>query len=178
MRPVRALLFFLPLLLAACGSSSGPGAGAYVGGSVDLDCVPFARALSGVQLRGDGADWWDAAAGRYARGNDPEPGAVLVFSRSRRLAHGHLAVVSQVVSDRHILVTQANWEAGRITADQPVMDISPDNSWTRVRVWWPPGQHMGSSPYATRGFILPPKRTSADEVADATPRAVRLATAR
>jgi len=178
MNPVsRRFLLLLPLLLAACGGRSDPGAGAYLGGPVVLDCVPFARALSGVQLRGDAADWWDAAQGRYARARIPEAGAVLVFARSRRLAHGHAAVVSRVLSDREVLVTQANWEHGRVTADQPVLDTSPDNSWTRVRVWWPPGQRMGSTDYPTRGFIRPPKRTSAEEVAEATPRALRVATA-
>jgi len=175
--PVLPLLVPLLLLLAACGGGQGPGAGAYVGGPVSLDCVPFARALSGVQLRGDAADWWDEAQGRYARARIPEAGAVLVFARSSRLAHGHLAVVSRVVSDREVLVTQANWEHGRVTSDQPVMDISADNTWTSVRVWWPGTRQMGSAPYATQGFIRPPRRISPDQIADATPRALRTALA-
>ena len=131
-----------------------------------------------MQIRGDAADGWDAAQGNYSRTRIPEPGAVLVFSRSSRLAHGHVAVVARVKSDREILVTQANWEHGRVTADQPVQDISPDNTWTLVRVWWPGSRQMGTSPYPTHGFIRPPRRTSASEVADATPRALRIATAR
>ena len=174
----RIVLLLLPLLLPACGSSSGPGAGAYVGGPVALECAPFARALSGVQLRGDAGDWWDSAQGRYERARIPETGAVLVFSRSSRLAHGHVAVVSRVKSHREILVTQANWERGRVTADQPVQDVSPDNTWTMVRVWWPGTRQMGSAPYPTHGFIRPPRPVSPGEVADATPRAVRIATAR
>jgi surface antigen len=171
------LLLLLPLLLAACGSSQGPGAGAYVGGPVSLECAPFARALSGVQLRGDAGDWWQAAQGQYERARIPETGGVLVFARSARLPQGHVAVVSRVKSDREILVTQANWERGRVTADQPVIDISPDNTWTSVRVWWPGTKQMGTSPYPTHGFIRPPRRTTPDQVADATPRAVRVATA-
>ena len=31
-----------------------------------------------------------------------------------------IAVVAKVLSGREILVTQANWERGRVTADQPV----------------------------------------------------------
>lgn len=173
----RLALLLLSLLLAACGGAGNPGAGAYVGDPVRLDCAPFARALSGVGLQGDAADWWQAAAGRYERSRQPEPGAVLVFARSPRLAHGHVAVVAKTVSAREILVTQANWEPGRVTADQPVLDVSPDNSWTQVRVWWPGTRQMGSAPYATRGFILPPRRTSPSEVAEATPRALRLALA-
>ena len=177
MPPLRFLLL-LPLLLQACAGARGPGTGAYVGGPVALECAPFARALSGVQLRGDAADWWDAAQGRYERARIPEPGAVLVFARTARLAQGHVAVVSRVTSDREILVTQANWERSRVTADQPVLDISPDNDWTSVRVWWPPGQQLGTSSYPTHGFIRPIRRISRGEIADATPRALRIATAR
>ncbi len=175
---MRRLLLLLPLLLGACGGSGGPGAGAYVGGPVALECAPFARALSGVQLRGDAGDWWDAAQGRYARARIPETGGVLVFARSARLPQGHVAVVARVKSDREILVTQANWERGRVTADQPVIDVSPDNSWTSVRVWWPGTRQMGSSPYPTHGFIRPPRRTSPSEVAEATPRALKVALSR
>ena len=177
-RLFRVLCLVLPALLAACGSSRRPGAGAYVGDPVALDCVPFARALSGVQLRGAAADWWPAAEGFYARTQTPEPGSVLVFPRSGRLPQGHLAVVSRVISDRRITVTQANWEHGRVTADQPVLDVSPDNSWTSVRVWWPPSQQMGTAAYATRGFIHAGRRTTPDEIAEATPRALRIALAR
>ncbi len=171
-------LLLLPLLLPACAGISTPGVGAYVDGPVALECAPFARALSGVQLRGDAADWWDTAQGRYARAHVPEPGAVLVFARSARLAQGHVAVVSRVTSDREIRVTQANWERGRVTADQPVLDISPDNDWTSVRVWWPGTRQMGTAPYRTHGFIRPPRRASPEQIADAIPRAVRIATAR
>jgi surface antigen len=177
-RILRALLPLLPLLLAACGSSRGPGAGAYVGDPVALDCVPFARALSGVQLRGPAADWWPAAEGVYARTRAPEPGSVLVFPRSDRLPQGHLAVVSRVLSERRITVSQANWEHGRVTADQPVLDVSPDNSWTSVRVWWPPSRQLGAAAYATNGFIRAARRTTPDEIAEATPRALRIALAR
>ena len=178
MPSIRALLLLLPLLLAACGGAASPGAGAYVGGPVALECAPFARALSGVQLRGDAADWWDAAQGRYERARIPEPGAVLVFARSARLAQGHVAVVSRVNSEREILVTQANWERRRVTADQPVKDVSPDNDWTSVTVWWPETRRMGGSAYPTHGFIRPPRRTNPEAIASAIPRAVRTALAK
>jgi len=173
---LRACLLLLPALLGAC-ASSGPGAGAYVGEPVALDCVPFARALSGVQLRGPAADWWPAAEGFYQRTRAPEPGSVLVFPRSDRLPQGHLAVVSRVLSERRITVTQANWEHGRVTADQPVLDVSPDNSWTSVRVWWPPSRQLGAAAYATNGFIQAGRRTTPNEIAEATPHALRIALA-
>src|SRR4051794_32221196 len=45
-----------------------------------LQCVPFARAVSGITLFGDAWRWWSEAAGRYGRGHRPQPGGVLSFS--------------------------------------------------------------------------------------------------
>jgi len=140
-----------------------------------LDCVPFARALTGVALHGDGYRWWAAAAGRYGRGAAPKVGSILVFRRSRRLPHGHVAVVSRIVSAREILVTEANWEHGRVEIDQPVEDVSPGNRWTEVRVWWPPGAGFGAAHYATFGFITPAVTLDHDAIAATAPRAARLA---
>jgi hypothetical protein len=89
-----------------------------------------------------------------------------------------VAVVAKVVSGREILVTQANWERGRVTADQPVVDVSPHNDWTSVRVWWPGTRQMGSAAYPTHGFIRPPRRTTPEQIAAEAPRAVRVAMAR
>jgi hypothetical protein len=36
-----------------------------------LQCVPYARQASGIQLFGDARTWWDQAAGRYSRGHAP-----------------------------------------------------------------------------------------------------------
>src|SRR5690349_4453022 len=97
---IRSILLALLLLLAACGSrgpASGARAGDFVGGSVAVECAPFARALSGVRLSGAAADWWWQAEGRYARSNTPSIGSVLVLRRSGRLPSGHVAVVSQVL---------------------------------------------------------------------------------
>ncbi len=166
----------LSLLLAACGSSGPPAdAGSYVGGSVSLECAPFARALTGVALRGDAADWWDGAEGRYARGQSPQVGSVLVLTRSSRLPYGHVAVVSHLLERRKILVTQANWVHHRVTQDQAVIDVSPSNDWTEVRVFWPPAGQMGGGVYTAYGFISPGRRTTHEEIAQATPRAIRLA---
>src|SRR5580692_3785392 len=96
------LLFglMLVLALAACGGSPSRD----IGQAAPLECVPFARALSGVNLRGNAPDWWWQAGGRYARGRVPETGSVMVFAPTATLPHGHLAVVSQVRSRREILV--------------------------------------------------------------------------
>jgi hypothetical protein len=143
-------------------AEDGDAPGRYVGGPVALECAPFARALTGVDLRGPAADWWQKASGRYVRSSRPAVGAVLAFRRTSRLSDGHAAVVSSVVSDRTILVTQANWVAHRVTKDMPVMDVSPANDWSAVRVWWPPSGQMGSRHYPTWGFILPDRPMSRD----------------
>jgi hypothetical protein len=168
----------LLLALAACGSRSpdaGPQVGDYIGGSVPLDCAPFARALSGIRLSGAAADWWSQADGRYARGDSASIGSVLVLRRSGRLPSGHVAVVSQVLGRRQILVTQANWVHHRVSQDQPVVDVSAENDWSMVRVWWPPTGEMGVTDYPAYGFIRADRPATHDQLVAATPRAIRLA---
>jgi hypothetical protein len=152
--PLRRLVLpLLCLLLAAC--SGGVAQNPPGGRSASLECAPFARSLSGLALYGDAADWWPKAQGRYTRAQQPEIGSVLVFRRSARLPHGHVAVVSQLRSKREIRVAQANWVHHRITEDQPVIDISRNGDWSEVRVWWPPSGQMGAAKYPTYGFIRP-----------------------
>ena len=145
------------LALSACGSTSRV---APTSTAATLECVPFARAASGIQLYGDAHTWWDQAPGQYGRSSQPVPGGVLVFRRTTRLNAGHVSVVRQVVSDREITVSQANWVRGRITRDEPVVDVSPGNDWTAVRVWWEPSRSLGASPYPTYGFIVPGRARS------------------
>ena len=97
-------------------------------------CVPFARAVTGVEIRGNAKTWWQQAKGRYARGEEPQVGAVMAFAASRAMPKGHVAVVSKVLSDREILVDQANWERNRITLDTLVVDVSDKGDWSRVKV--------------------------------------------
>jgi hypothetical protein len=165
----------LSLLLALSACASGFHSSDYVGGSVAVECAPFARALSGVRLSGDAADWWWQAGERYVRGSQPTIGSVLVLRRSGRLPSGHVAVVSQVLGRRQILVTQANWVHHRVSEDQPVIDISSANDWSLVRVWWPPTVEMGAAPYPAFGFIQPERPATHDQLIAATPRAIRLA---
>ena len=96
---IRLAALLGALGLAACGSG---GRGPVTGASTALECVPFARQVSGIRLYGDAHTWWDQAAGQYDRGNRrPSAGGVLVFRRTGRLAtHGHVSVVSHVVSPR------------------------------------------------------------------------------
>ncbi len=151
---VRLLLLLLACNLAACaGASRGTGGGGPV--YPGLSCVPFARALTGLALSGDAADWWDAADGRYVRSRRPAVGSVLVLARSSRLPHGHVAVVSRVIDRRRIAVIQANWVPGELDLDQLVVDVSGANDWRAVRVWYPPVGQLGIHVYAADGFILP-----------------------
>ena len=168
----------LCLLLSACGSSRMPAdAGQYVGGTVPLECAPFARALTGVALRGDAASWWGGAEGRYPRSHAPQEGSVLVLARSSRLPYGHVAVVSQLVERRKILVTQANWVHHRVTEGQAVIDVSPANDWSEVRVWWPPSGQMGMTAYPVMGFVRASRPSSHEQLAARTPGAINLALA-
>jgi surface antigen len=111
--------------------------------------------VSGIQLYGDAASWWESAAGRYERSSEPSAGAVLVFRRTGRLPSGHVSVVSRLRSAREIIVTQANWVHGRIARSEPVVDVSAGNDWTSVRVWWEPSRALGTTVYPTFGFIAP-----------------------
>nr|WP_294525565.1 CHAP domain-containing protein [uncultured Rhodopila sp.] len=168
------LVPLLCLALAACGGGGGapsPGQGR----SAAVECAPFARALTGVDLTGAAADWWAEARGRYTRSQRPDTGSLLILRRSARLPSGHVAVVSQVVSRRQIMVTQANWVHHRVTEDQPVIDISTDGDWSAVRVWWPPSGQMGVTEYAAFGFIRPDHPAGHDRLIAAVPSAIRVA---
>ncbi len=160
---MRAMGLVLLLAVAGCGGNRLP-----AGTAAAVECAPFARAESGVQLYGEAYTWWDGARGRYSRGSEPSPGAVLVFRRTGRLPSGHVSVVADVVGEQEIRVTQANWVHGRITRDDSVVDVSPGHDWTAVRVWWAPTRTLGATTYPTYGFIGPAGRpTRPDLVADA-----------
>jgi len=121
-----------------------------------LQCVPFARKVSGIQIRGDAWTWWTSAKGRYEQGQNPVVGSVLVMRKTKRLRRGHLAVVKEVVNQRIIIVDQANWlNRGQIHLNTAVLDVSLKNDWSAVRVWYTPGTRFGSRTYTAHGFIYP-----------------------
>lgn len=170
---IRRLLPLLCLALTACGG--GASRGGYAGTAARIECAPFARAMTGVALAGEAADWWWQADGRYERSRIPSVGAILVLRRSGRLPSGHVAVVSRVVSRREILVTQANWLHHRVTEDQPVLDVSGRGDWSAVRVWWPPSRQMGTAEYRVLGFIRPDQPAGHDRLLASVPAAIRVA---
>ena len=121
-------------------------------------CVPFARLASGIQIFGDAYTWWRQALGRYDTGRAPKSGAVLCFKPTGRMSLGHVAVVSQVLTDRVIQISHANWSRiggtrGQIEKDVTVIDVSPAGDWSTVKVWYDPVRDLGTTTYPTYGFI-------------------------
>ncbi len=137
-----------------------------------MQCVPYARAHSGIQIYGDAYTWWQKAAGHFARANEPRPGAVLVLSGYAGPDHAHLAVVHDIVSAREIRVDHANWlNDGAIYTNDPVVDVSENNDWSLVKVWNIRTAAWGTKNYNVQGFILPEPPATSDRVAsnDAVP---------
>jgi surface antigen len=153
-------------------------------------CVPFAREASGIQLYGDALSWWDQAEGRYARGRSPQVGAVMSFRPYRAMTLGHVAMVSKVIDERTVLLRHANWSPidgrrGNVEMDVRAVDVSPDNDWSAVRVWYAPIGDLGTTHWPVNGFIykrkprkgeehLTPPATTVLAAADAPPRITRL----
>lgn len=136
----RRLLFLAALL-------SGPA-------SAHLQCVPYARAVSGIAIHGDAATWWGKAAHRYHRGETPEVGAVLAFRPTAAMPRGHVAVVAAIVDDRHIRLNHANWSRpGMVERAALAEDVSEAGDWSEVRIWYAPSRALGSRTNPTFGFI-------------------------
>jgi hypothetical protein len=125
-------------------------------GSTVLQCVPYARIVSGVDIRGDALNWWGQAEDHYKRGRKPKKGAVLAFKPVGPMTLGHVAVVSKVLDGRRILIRHANWSVpGAIEEDVLAIDVSEEGDWSQVRVWHSPTGQMGARTNPTYGFIYP-----------------------
>ena len=149
--------FILPALLAI-GLANAPAHALYEG----LQCVPFARALTGVTIFGDAHTWWEQAEGRYQRGETPKVGAVMAFRPHGNMRLGHVAAVRKILDKRTLLISHANWSTidgmrGHIEEDVRVIDVSEDNDWSRVRVWYTPNSALGGNEWPLHGFIYPEK---------------------
>ncbi|HEY0960057.1 MAG TPA: CHAP domain-containing protein [Novosphingobium sp.] len=123
-----------------------------------LQCVPYARQVSGVKIFGDAHTWWNQAEGRYARGNMPRIGAVMSFRPHGNMRLGHVAAVSRIVDSRTVLLKHANWSPingrrGQIEDNVRAVDVSPDNDWSEVRVWFAPIDALGTTHWPLNGFI-------------------------
>ncbi len=151
-----ALNAFVPLLLVAQAVFFPASAKA----EAYLQCVPYARELSGVQIYGNAHTWWKQAKGRYARGDSPAIGAVLSLKSHGNMRLGHVAVVSEIIDDRNILLSHANWSPingrrGQIERDVAAVDVSRHNDWSRVKIWYAPIRALGKTAYPVNGFIYP-----------------------
>jgi surface antigen len=148
----KALLGSLAAAIAILAVPAGAMADTY------WQCVPFARLISGIQIFGDARTWWGQAIGKYETGFMPKAGSVLCFKPTGRMKLGHVAVVSQVLTDRVIQITHANWSMinggrGQVEKDVTVIDVSPKGDWSQVKVWYDPSENLGSTTYPTYGFI-------------------------
>ena len=148
----RALVCSMSAALLICLGPNGASAESY------WQCVPFARLMSGIQIFGDADTWWQQATGRYQTGFTPKAGAVLCFKPTGRMRLGHVAVVSQVLTDRIIQITHANWSIiegarGQVEQNVTVIDVSPAGDWSQVKVWYDPSRELGATVYPTYGFI-------------------------
>ncbi|HXP02716.1 MAG TPA: CHAP domain-containing protein [Stellaceae bacterium] len=141
----------LAILLSLPAQAAVKHHGAPSGGN----CVAYARALTGIQLDGNAGLWWSHAAGRYDRGHEPKIGSVLVFKSFGHMRSGHVAVVSSVDGPRRILVDHANWIRGRVSKAMAVVDTSPNNDWTAVKVLGNRPEAGGQRDNPTFGFIYP-----------------------
>jgi hypothetical protein len=153
MRCAASIAALLAALLPAAPAAAERSLLDYVG-----QCVPFARQASGVAIYGDAWTWWDQAEGRYERGRRPRVGSVVAFARQPALRLGHVAVVSRIVEKRVLMLTHANWSRrdgrrGHAEQDVTIHDVSPDNDWSEVKVWWGDRQGLGSTVYQVHGFI-------------------------
>lgn len=127
-----------------------------------LQCVPYARQVTGINIYGDAWTWWGQAEGRYARGFTPKVGAVMALKPHGNSRLGHVAAVSRIIDKRTILIRHANWSPingrrGQIEDNVRVVDVSPENDWSMVRIWFAPIQALGGSHWPVEGFIYPVK---------------------
>jgi len=116
-------------------------------------CVPYARNLSGIEIRGNAKNWWGKAHNTYERSTEPVVGAVMSFRATSGIPLGHVAVVSDIVTDREIVVNHANWHRNKVSLKMGVKDVSKHNDWTLVRVESQPGRYGNF--YPVSGFIYP-----------------------
>lgn len=136
-----------------------------------LQCVPYARQVSGISIYGDAHTWWEQAEGHYSRGYKPKVGAVMALKPHGNSTLGHVAAVSRIIDSRTILIRHANWSPingrrGQIEDNVRVIDVSPDNDWSEVRVWYAPIQALGGAHWPVQGFIYPAKPKKGEKFTD------------
>ena len=148
-----------------------------------LECVPYARQVSGIPIYGDALTWWDQAEGRFGRGHVPRAGAVMALKPNANMLLGHVATVSRVIDSRTVLLNHANWspvngQRGQVEDGVRAVDVSPRNDWSEVRIWYAPQNDLGTTRWPVHGFIYLDKANTASSTRMAqAPRPVAPATA-
>lgn len=143
------------------GSITGSGIDSQAGSALvipkapgHLECVPYARTTSGIQIYGDAHTWWNQAKNRYATGHSPRIGSVMAVRPFNNSRLGHVATVSRIVDSRTILLSHANWSVpGKIERNVTALDVSPANDWSQVRIWYGPARGLGTTHWPVSGFI-------------------------
>ena len=123
-----------------------------------LQCVPYARQVSGIRIHGDAWTWWGQAEGRYATGTRPRVGAVMALKPHGNSRLGHVAAVSRIIDSRTVLIRHANWSPingrrGQIEDNVRAVDVSAAGDWSEVRVWFAPIGDLGGTHWPVQGFI-------------------------
>src|SRR5262249_13707964 len=59
----------------------------------NLQCVPFVRRETGVEIYGDANTWWSQAKDQFERQAEPIEGGVLVLHGYAGAQRGHVAVI-------------------------------------------------------------------------------------
>jgi|SRR5579871_6191492 len=141
-----------PRLFPDDSSDSGP---ARIRGP-RIQCAAYAREHSSVDIHGDAYLWWAKADGLYDRNSAPVEGSVMVLKNYAGKHRAHVAIVRRMISPREIRIDHANWfNDGAIYVNDPVLDVSPDNDWSQVKVWNIRSGTWGTRVYAVQGFIGP-----------------------
>ncbi|GAA4051220.1 CHAP domain-containing protein [Parerythrobacter jejuensis] len=161
--PLRSIMVASVALGLAAGQPASARSGEFSASSRSelpayLQCVPYAREVSGIRIFGDAHTWWEQAASRYQRGNQPKVGAVMAFKPNGKMRLGHVAAVSQIIDSRTVLLDHANWSPingrrGQIERNVRAIDVSRANDWSQVRVWYHPLQALGKTAWPVHGFI-------------------------
>lgn len=82
----------------------------------------------------------------------------MAFRPHRKMQLGHVAAVSRVLDSRRVLLDHANWSPidgrrGHVEKDVLAVDVSANNDWSAVRVWYAPLGDVGKTAWPVEGFI-------------------------
>jgi len=91
----------------------------------------------------------------------------MAFQPYGNMKLGHVAAVSRILDSRTVLLRHSNWSPingrrGQVEDDVRAVDVSEDNDWSAVRVWYDPIQSLGGTAWPVSGFIYNEKPGASD----------------